>query len=288
MGLLAAPSTALQCALVGQIRRTFNDTANGERPVAPSDHALFPRESVVWRVHGDVTSMMVGGLAALLVQMLHPAALAGVWDHSDVGRDQLGRLRRTARFIAVTTFGDRDAAEQAIARVRSIHARLTGVLPNGTSYRVDDPALLAWVHVAGCIMFLDAWRRYGEPRMSRVDQDRYFAESGVIAEMLGADPVPRTRCEAQALIDDFRSQLRFDDRTREFQRLVLEARPADWREAPVQRLLTSAAVDVLPPFAKGLHGFRGRWPAPPLVRAATAGIAGTLRWAFAGERARQG
>jgi uncharacterized protein (DUF2236 family) len=287
MGLIAAPSTALQRALVGQVRRTFNDTANGERPVPPSEHALFPRGSIVWRVHGDVTSMMVGGLAALLIQMLHPAALAGVWDHSDVGRDQLGRLRRTARFIAVTTFGQRDAAEQAIERVRWIHSQLSGALPDGTPYRVDDPVLLAWVHVAGCIMFLDAWRRYGEPRMSAADQDRYFAESGVVGEMLGADPVPRTRREAQALIDSFRPQLGFDERTREFQRLVLEARPADWREAPVQQLLTSAAVDLLPPFAKDLHRLPRRRPAAPLVRAATAGIAGTLRWAFAGERSRQ-
>jgi uncharacterized protein (DUF2236 family) len=288
MGLIAAPSTALQRALVRQVRRTFNDTAKGERPVPPSDHALFPRGSVVWRVHVDVTSMMVGGLAALLVQMLHPAALAGVWDHSDVERDQNGRLRRTARFIAVTTFGERDAAERAIARVRSIHAQLTGQLPDGTPYRVDDPALLAWVHVAGCIMFLDAWRRYGEPRMSIADQDRYFAESGVVGEMLGADPVPRTRRQAMALIDSFGPQLRFDERTREFQRLVLDARPADWREAPVQRLLTSAAVDLLPPFARDLHGLRGTWTPAPVVRAATAGIAGTLRWAFAGERGRQG
>jgi uncharacterized protein (DUF2236 family) len=287
MGLIGAPSTALQRALVGQVRRTFNDTSKGERPVPPSDHALFPRGSVVWRVHGDVTSMMAGGLAALLVQMLHPAALAGVWDHSDVARDQLGRLRRTARFIAVTTYGERSAAEQAVARVRSIHAQVAGVLPDGTAYRADDPALLAWVHVAGCIMFLDAWRRYGEPRMGLADQDRYFAESGDVGEMLGADPVPRTRRDAEALIDSFRPQLRFDERTREFQRLVLDAPAANWREAPVQRLLTSAAVDLLPTFAKRLHQLDRRALPAPLVRAATAGVAGTLRWAFAGERARQ-
>ena len=83
-------------ALVRQVRSTFNDQSKGERPVPASDDALFPRGSVIWRVHGDVTSMMVGGIAALLTQMLHPIALGGVWDHSNVAEDMIGRLRRTA------------------------------------------------------------------------------------------------------------------------------------------------------------------------------------------------
>src|SRR3954469_25209312 len=164
-------------ALVLQVRRTFNDQSKGEKPVPPSDEALFVRGSVIRRVHGDVTSMMIGGLAALLTQMLHPKALAGVWDHSDVAEDQLGRLRRTARFIAVTTYGHRDAAEAAIARVKAIHEQVTGTLPDGSGYRATDQWLLAWVHVAGAINFLDGWRRYAEPGMSDGDRDRYFAES---------------------------------------------------------------------------------------------------------------
>ncbi len=104
--------------------------------------------------------MMVGGLASLLTQMLHPAALAGVWDHSNARVDQLGRLRRTARFIAVTTYEERDAAQAAIAQVRAIHAQVRGTLPNGQPYHADDPQLLAWVHVAGAVNFLNAWRRY--------------------------------------------------------------------------------------------------------------------------------
>lgn len=185
-----SPADAMRRTLVRQVRNTFNDQSQGERPIPASDNAIYARDTVVWRVHGDVTPMMVGGVAALLTQMLHPAALAGVWDHSDVAADRLGRLRRTARFIAVTTYGERDAAEQAIAKVRSIHQQVQGTLPDGTPYRADDPALLAWVHVAGAIMFLDGWRRYAEPRMSRADQDRYFAEARTVAEMLGADPVP--------------------------------------------------------------------------------------------------
>ena len=248
-----------------------------------SDNALFPQNSVIWRVHGDVTSMMAGGIAALLLQMLHPQALAGVWDHSDVHDDMLGRLRRTARFIAVTTYGERDAAEAAIDKVQRIHAQVGGALPDGTPYRADDPRLLAWVHVAGALMFLEGWRRYGEPRMSRADQDRYFAEAGEIARKLGADPVPQTRTEAERLVSEFRAELRADDRSREFRDLVLGAPAPSIAEIPVQRLLMSAAVDLMPRWARDLHGLRGVAFVRPPVRVATFGLASTLRWAFAGE-----
>ena len=273
-------------ALVKQVRATFNDQSKGERPVPSSDDALFPPGSVIRRVHGDVTSMMVGGIAALLTQMLHPKALGGVWDHSDVAEDQLGRLRRTARFIAVTTYGHRDSAMRAIARVKAIHEEVSGTLADGTEYRATEPRLLAWVHVGGAINFLDAWRRYAEPRMSRADQDRYFAESGEVARLLDADPVPRTRADAERLITDFRRELRADDRSRAFRDLVLKTPAPSLGEAPVQRLLMNAAVDLMPDFARRMHGL-SRPIVSPMVRGATYGLASTLRWAFAGERYRK-
>jgi uncharacterized protein (DUF2236 family) len=230
--------------------------------------------------------MMVGGIAALLTQMLHPQALAGVWDHSDVHSDMIGRLRRTARFIAVTTFGQRDSALAAIAKVKSIHEQVGGRLSNGAEYRATDPWLLAWVHVAGAINFLDGWRRYAEPRMSRADQDRYFAESGEIARLLDADPVPQTRSAAERLITDFRPELRADERTRAFRNLVLEAPASSAAAASVQLLMMNAAVDLMPGFARDMHGL-ARPILPPLVRGATFGIASALRWAFAGEHYRR-
>jgi uncharacterized protein (DUF2236 family) len=277
---MLSPTRVLQQALVRQVRDTFNDKGKGERPTPASDNALYPRGSVIWRVHGDVTSMMVGGVAALLTQMLHPLALGGVWDHSDVQNDMIGRLRRTARFLAVTTYGDRSAAEAAIAKVRRIHAQVRGIMPDGSEYRADDPALLAWVHVAGAINFLDGWRRYGEPRMSRADQDSYFAESALVAEMLGADPVPKSRSDAEALIAEFQPRLRSDDRTAAFRRFVLDAPAQSIKDVPVQKLLMAAAVDLLPPFARRMHGLPRLLVPAPAVRAATFGLAGTLRWAF--------
>ena len=241
---------------------------------------------MIRRVHGDVTSMMVGGIAALLMQMLHPKALGGVWDHSDVHADMLGRLRRTARFIATTTYAQRDSAMQAIAKVNAIHEQVAGTLPDGSTYRATDPWLLAWVHVAGAVNFLDGWRRYAEPSMSEADQDRYFAESGDIARLLNADPVPRTRGEAQRLIRAFRAELLADARTHALRDLVLDVPARSLAEAPVQSLIMNAAVDLLPGFARDMHGL-SRPLLSPLVRGGTYGIAGAIRWAFAGERYRK-
>lgn len=270
-------------ALVRQVRATFNDQAKGERPVPRSNHALFPPNSVMWRVHGDVTSMMAGGIAALLLQMLHPGALGGVWDHSDVQTDMLGRLRRTARFIAVTTYGEREAAEAAIAKVRQIHKQVSGTLADGSPYRADDPHLLSWVHVAGAMMFLDGWRRYGEPGMSLTDQDRYFVEAGEIARMLGADQVPQTRKQAERLIRDFRPELRADARSRAFRDLVVDAPTTTLKETAVQKLLLGAAADLLPSWARRMHELKALPFTRPPLRAATFGLARTLRWAFAHE-----
>lgn len=270
-------------SLVGQVRNVFNDRGQGEVSVQPSDNALVPRGSVAWRVHGDVTTMMVGGVSGLLLEMLHPAALAGVWDHSNFRKDMLGRLRRTARFMALTTYADRSEAEVAIARVNRIHAKVTGKMPDGNFYRANDPRLLAWIHVAGAVSFLNAWVRYGEPMMSRRDQDAYFAEVAEVARRLGADPVPETRNEAEALIAEFRGELRDTDRSREVAQIILNPQAAGLRAMPVQAVIAQAATDLLPRWARKMHGLNSSLLGRPMVDAATFGMASTLRWAFAAE-----
>ncbi len=267
--------------IVGEVRATFNGNTPRVAPVMPSPDSLFGPHTMVWRVHRDVTTMMVGGVAALLLQMLHPAVLAGVWDHSNFRTDMLGRLRRTARFIALTSYGSRSDAQAAIARVRAIHDHVHGTLIDGTPYRAGDPRLLAWVHVTEATSFLDAWIRYAEPDVSAADQDRYFAEFAIVAEALGADPVPRSRAEAEALIEEMRSALIADDRTREVARLVLGQPARTPASAPVQALTFEAAVDLLPDWARRQHGLTKRRLPRTLVRAGTSGIARTLRWAFA-------
>ncbi|WP_327462771.1 oxygenase MpaB family protein [Sphingomonas sp.] len=272
-------SSLIKERIAREVVAIFNDGPRSERPVVRQNDGLFGPASVTWRVHGDVTSMMVGGIASLLLQMLHPSVLAGVWDHSNFRTDMHGRLRRTARFIALTSYGGRGDAEAAIARVRAIHAYVGGTLPDGTPYRADDPELLAWVHVTETISFLAAWRRYAEPGMSAADQDRYFAEMAVLGTALGADPVPRNRTEAQAVIAAMRPQLKVDDRTREVSALVLNP-PAQRRALePALRLTMQAAIDLLPGWAQRMHGLATPAPLKPLIRAGTLGLAQTLRWA---------
>jgi uncharacterized protein (DUF2236 family) len=271
---------SLKSALIGQVRAVLNDSTRGEKPVARSPDGLFGPHSVVWRVHGDVTTMMVGGVTALLLQMLHPAVLAGVWDHSSFRGDMLGRLRRTARFIAVTSYGTREAADAAIAKVRDVHLRVKGMLADGTPYAADAPRLLAWVHVAEAVSFLDAWIRYAEPGMSLADQDRYFAEFAIVADALGADPVPRSRAEADALIAEMLPEMVADARTREVARMVLDQPAPNLAVLPFQALTFQAAIDLLPEWARRMHGLRSPGLAVPAVRLGTRGIAGTLRWAF--------
>jgi uncharacterized protein (DUF2236 family) len=270
----------LRRTLAGTVRRTFNDQAKGERPVVPSNNALIPPSSVAWRVHGDVTTMMIGGISGLLLQMLHPRALAGVWDHSNFREDMLGRLRRTARFIATTTYGDRSDAEALLARVRNIHAQVRGTSPDGVAYAADDPRLLAWVHVAGEMSFLDAWVRYMEPRMPSDDKDRFFGEVAIIADRLGADPVPRSTGAAAALIQSFRDELVANERTRIVRDYILSPPGTALATKPVQELLSRAAVDLLPPWARRMHGLRGSAAARPLVSAGIRGLGGSLRWAL--------
>lgn len=272
------PAT-LKRMIASRVRAAFNDPAKGEEPVQRRTDGLFGPQSVAWQVHGDVTSMMVGGIAALLLQMLHPAVLAGVWDHSNFRADLHGRLRRTARFIALTTYGSRDEAEAVIAHVRGIHGRVSGTLADGTRYAAQDPELLTWVHVIETLSFLDAWRQYGEPNMSAADQDHYFAEAAVVAWMLGATSVPTTRAETLAYIEDMRCQLRADERTRTVANLILRQPDRSLEALPLE-ILQRAAVDLLPGWARGMHSLHASRLSRPIVASGTLAMARTLRWAF--------
>nr|WP_314442273.1 oxygenase MpaB family protein [uncultured Sphingomonas sp.] len=274
------PAEQLRRVIAGGVVGFFNDAAKGQQPIRPSEDALCPPDGIAWKVHADLAGMMVGGVAALLWQMLHPKALAGVWDHSDFRRNMHGRLRNTARFIAVTTYGARDDAEAAIARVRRIHDHVNGALPDGTPYDANDPRLLAFVHLAGSAMFLAGYRRFANPAMPVHERDAYWREVAVIAEKLGADPVPTSEAEAEALARSFMPELRPDERSRTVRDIILHASPERLRLLPLQQLLMRSATDLLPREVRRLHGLKGSGLALPAVGAATFGLASTLRWAL--------
>ena len=276
---MADPIETLRIKLVVQVRGVFNDTSAGQKPEPPSDNALFEPDSPIRMVHADLVGMMVGGIRGLLIQMLHPHALQGVLDHSNFREDMHGRLQRTARFIAVTTFGHRDRATAAIERVNAIHRQVTGTLPDGSPYSAADPRTLAFVHVAEATSFLTAYLRHVRPDMPGHEQDEYYRQFAIIARGLGADPVPENRNEAEALMRDMRGDLHSSPAAREVAQLVLTQRPAGTPPG-VQAMLGAEAVALLPPFARSMLGLTRPGLATIPARAATWGMGKTLRWAF--------
>ena len=249
-----------------------------DRPVG--DDGLFGPGSAVWAVHGDFTTMMIGGVSSLLLQMLHPAALAGVWDHSNFRDDMHGRLRRPAGFIGVTTRGSTAAANAAIARVTAIHVQIRGVLPNGTPYAASDPALLTWVHVAEARSFLAAYVRYRDPTFSIARQDAYFAEMAMLARRLGAVDVPENRRDVTDYLRAMRSELHVDARTRDVAHRLLNQPATSIAALPLQRVLLDAGVELLPDWAAALHRLRMPIIRRLAVRTGAVGAGRLLRWAL--------
>jgi uncharacterized protein (DUF2236 family) len=220
----------------------------------PGDPGLFGPASACWEVHGDFSSMLVGGMSALLLQMLDPLALAGVLDHSNFREDMLGRLRRTAQFIAGTTYGSTGDAERLIARVQQIHLSVTGLSTDGRPYSATDPDLLTWVHVAEVHSFLQAHLRYKNPHFPVARQDQYFDEYALIAERLGARNVPRSRRAIERYLEERRGALHCDARTLDVYDIVMSAPAPGASSRVITWMLKRAAVDLLPVWALELFG----------------------------------
>lgn len=265
--------------IVGSVRATFNEGDSNPPARPPSDEALFERDSPIREVHADIVGMMVGGIRGLFLQMLHPHALQGVLDFSNFRKDMRGRLSRTARFIADTTFAHRDDAMAAIARVNRIHTKINGTLPDGTPYSATDPRTLAWVHVAEATSFLAGYMRVTRPDMPGREQDEYYRQFAVIARALKADPVPTNRREAEALFREMRADLRGSAEAREVAQFVANIRPEGTPPA-LQIAIVSEAISLLPPFARSMLGLERPAMGGLPARAATWGVGRTLRWAF--------
>ena len=282
--LPSAPSLAQRVRMriaSGVTRLTSSAGQSIDYTSPPGDPGLFGPDAVCWKVHADFTSMMVGGVSALLLQALHPLALAGVWDHSTFRSDILGRLRRTATFIAGTTYASRSEALALIERVKTIHRQVKGTAPDGRPYAADDAALLTWVHVAEVSSFLAAYLRYVDPALSPADQDRYFNETALIAELLGAAEVPRSCAEIAHYLAARRAELEVGPRTYEVVRVLMNARTPGAASRPIAKLLLNAGVDLLPDWAQemlGLH--RHASLRRLLVRPGVDTLAPLLRWAL--------
>ncbi len=244
------------------------------------DAGLYGPDSVIWQVHGDFPSMLCGGISALLMQMLHPLALAGVWDHSTFRQDMMGRLRRTSQFIAVTTFGNSADAQTLIERVKRIHLKVTGADAQGVAYAASDPRLLTWVHVAETSRFLAAHLRYKNPQLSLARQDRYYAEAAVVAEALGAEAVLKSVQAVNAYLLAMQPTLRCDERTREVLSLLMNAPAPSWQARPAMKAMMMAGIELLPEWAQQQFGFRFSPLRRRVIRLRVSLLAKTLRWAI--------
>jgi uncharacterized protein (DUF2236 family) len=246
----------------------------------------FSHDSAIRRVHDNV-SMYPGGIRALLLQSLHPLAMAAVAQHSGYRSDVWGRLARTSTFIATTTFGTAEHAQEAVDIVRAVHARVIGTAPDGRPYRADDPHLLAWVHVAEADSFLTAHTRYGRDRLTPAERDEYVAEAALVARALGAERVPTTAAGLAAALEAFRPELAATPASLDVARFLLREAPLPAVARPFYAVLAMAAADLLPSWARDMLGLghRGRL-GRALVRAGAAAVLAVMDWAATASRRR--
>ena len=241
----------------------------------------FAQDRPIRIVHAD-TSMFIGGLRALLLQSLHPLAMAGVAQHSDFRHDPWGRLQRTADFLAATTFGPAQESQRAIDMVKAVHERVRGVARDGRTYEANDPHLLKWVHIAELDSFLAAHDRYGQIELTDDQRDGYVEDMALIASALGVIDPPRTVAQLRQQLGAYRRELRSSPEARDVARYLVFSPPLPVVARAPYAVLSAAAISLLPVWAR--IPLRLPWfPISEKVVVAPAGnaLVSTLRWAMA-------
>jgi uncharacterized protein (DUF2236 family) len=281
----SAPARGLKA----YVRRELNANVHGSGGLRlreryadpPGDPGLFGPGAVTWRVHSDAPGMLMGGFASLMLQSLHPLAMAGVDQHSDFRTDPLTRLNRTAAYVLSTTFGSREVAEAAVAHVRDrVHPRINGTAPDGRPYSAEDPHLLTWVHVAEVRCFLAGYERFGAPPLTPAERDEYYREVAVPARMLGARDVPESAAEVAQYLRDIQPELQATEAAIEGVHFIRNF-GTNPRERAAVRVLMNGAAALLPDWAReplqlGRSDAVRLFVDRPLAQAA----ARTLRWAL--------
>jgi uncharacterized protein (DUF2236 family) len=240
----------------------------------------FEAGSPITRVHGDA-SMFIGGIRALLLQTLHPAAMRAVSEHSGFRGDMWGRLHRTSTFLAVTTFGTAADAERAVSAVRRIHERVTGTMPDGTPYAASDPHLLKWVHIAEIDSFLRAHTVYGSDPLEKAERDEYVAQTADVARRLGVVDPPTTEAELQEALASYRPELCGTREAREAVSYLLFRPPLPLVARAPYAVIVAAGIALMPAWTR----LPLRLPLLPVsertvVRVLGGLATGTIRWAL--------
>src|ERR671912_119010 len=209
----------------------------------------FSESDPILRVHAD-TSMFIGGIRALLLQSLHPVAMLGVSEHSGFRSDPWGRLQRTSKFLATTTYGTIADAERSIRIVRAIHKRVIGETVDGVPYRADDPHLLAWIHAAEVDSFLSSYQTFGEKQLDGRQADDYVRQSGFVAEKLGVIDPPQTVAQLEELIESYRQELKISPAAQDAASLLLKDPPLHGPSRWGYGVLAAGAISILPVWAR--------------------------------------
>jgi uncharacterized protein (DUF2236 family) len=275
---------SVRTALADALRdRVIGDNAEDKQAavmLAPGPRWFAP-DRPIHKVHTDA-SMFIGGMRALLFQSLHPLAMAGVAQHSDYRNDPWGRLQRTADFLAATTFGPADLAQQTIDRVRTVHTRVVGTASDGRAYSASDPHLLRWVHVAEVDSFLRAYQAYGAETLTPEEADGYVEDMAVIARALGV-PAPPT--SVQGLRDQlgmYRYELKGTAESSDVAKYLLLEPPLPAASKIPYSLISASAIALLPLWARA----ELRLPYLPVaeklvIKPIGQFVASTIRWATA-------
>ena len=238
----------------------------------PGDAGLFGPDSMVWRVH-SYPATLVGGVRALILQTLEPLSLGGVLEHSRFREDPISRLQNTARFVTVASFGSTEMVERECAMIRSIHARVEGVLSDGRAYSASDPMLLRHVHVSLVDSFLTAHQHLAPHPLTAEEAARYVEEMNALAPLLGFDsvPLPHTVDELRAMMKPDAFGMEVSSATRETLRYLTRP-PLALVQLPAYTVLHRAALSLLP------ADLRDAIPAscPPLVPSLDIGAGAAL------------
>jgi len=253
----------LEAAAVTLLNPQKGRTVDFTRPLG--EEALLPPDSVSWRIFKNPIALLIGGVAAVILELAEPAVCAGIWEHSSFRKDPMGRLQRTGLAAMVTVYGARSIAEPMIAGVVRMHAKVAGETSSGARYSANDVRLLTWVQATSAFGFAEAYSRYVSP-LSQAEFDAVYREGAVASRLYGALDAPRSDAELRALFDSMRGRLEPSPIVFEFLQIMRETPALPWGLLWMQRILVRAAVELVPDWVRACLGLTAHYGLRPPER----------------------
>jgi uncharacterized protein (DUF2236 family) len=214
-------------------------------------------DSISWEINGDLASVSAAGMAAIVMEVLHPSVMAGVYTQSSYRTQPLRRAQNTLGYVLRTTFGSTEAATNVIERVKKVHARVNGTRPDGVAYRALEPDLIAWVHTCIPWAIMEAYSKYRRP-LSAAEKSQYLKEQAPIGRLGGADWVPESVDELDAFVARMRPLMSFNEQTREFVDFLSGDAGALYQASPREQLFNrlgiAGSMMLMPKWARHLTG----------------------------------